>query len=77
MPDHTHTVSDPGHDHPQWTYGGGSGPVGAGTSPSGAKNTSAIDTQTATTGITISNTGGSTSFDNRPAYLELCFIIKT
>jgi len=77
MPDHTHVVSDPGHYHAQWTYNGGSGPVGGGTSPSGSKNTSAIDTQSATTGITIANTGGSTSFDNQPAFLELQYIIKT
>jgi len=31
----------------------------------------------ATTGITINDTGGSTSFDNQPAFLEMQYIIKT
>jgi microcystin-dependent protein len=76
MPSHTHSVNDSGHNHGIWTYGGGSGSVPSG-SPSGSKVTSAINTQDNTTGITNSNTGGGSSFDNKPAYLEILFIIKT
>ena len=78
MPSHTHVVTDPGHVHTLQRRDGSGGIViahpvsGGGTSP-----TSAPISESATTGITIASTGGSTSFDNRPAYLELCFIIKT
>jgi len=76
MPSHTHTatVTDGGHFH-------GQGLVVSGTQyrSYGSNNGSAGNTTTATTGITVSNstTGSSSSFDNRPAYLELMYIIKT
>ena len=81
MPSHTHVLSmtDPGHTHtlPR-SSGSGSDHIyddkgndffGA---PLGA-------TMSSTTGITGSNatTGSSSSFDNRPAYLEMQYIIKT
>jgi len=73
MPSHTHTVTDPGHTH---QVGGGTG-GGAGFNIPTTMAFKNIYTYSATTGITIATTGGSTSFDNRPTYLELCFIIKT
>lgn len=78
MPTHTHVVTDPGHNHEteKWSgtsswdaslYRVGSGYNYTGTPPTG----------TSTTGITLANTGGSSSFDNRPAFIEMQYIIKT
>ena len=75
IPAHTHTasVTDPGHNHKSagWNTGG--------SYPSASGSSHWFYTETKTTGISVSNanTGGGTSFNNRPAYLELCFIIKT
>ena len=78
MPSHTHTVSDPGHFHESPRHIG-SGSYYAQQYNAGDNYTynATPPTSTDTTGITIASTGGSTSFDNRPTYLELCFIIKT
>jgi len=76
MPDHTHVLTDPGHTH-SWAghiyYEDNNGNYFQPTNNS----TYAKTVPSAVTGITIANTGGSTSFDNRPTYLEVCFIIKT
>jgi len=76
MPTHTHTVNDGGHTH--------SIPSRAFNAPSASNNvlsvsgpTATLVTQSSTTGITLDNTGSSNSFDNRPAYIELMYIIKT
>ena len=75
MPAHTHTISltDPGHTHTYKYAGGASSGVGL----TSGNNTNT--TNSATTGITASNstTGSSSSFDNRPAYLEMQYIIRT
>jgi len=77
MPTHTHVVTDPGHTHVSAVHsGGGSYIVGTATGL-GYGYSSAPPTQSSTTGITNANTGSSSSFDNRPAYLELMYIIKT
>jgi len=78
MPSHTHTasVTDPGHVHNSNSRGSG----GGGSSTSYASATDGfVNTLSATTGITVSNstTGSSSSFDNRPAYLEMQYIVKT
>jgi len=79
MPSHTHTasVTDGGHLHAVDTYtvqlhtGSGTSTLRTG---GGTTNTTS-----ATTGITVANssTGSSSSFDNRPAYIEMQYIIKT
>ena len=76
MPTHTHVVNDSGHTHivPLVDAGGGSEPRVDGGHISYPKN---VTTTSNTTGITLDNTGSSNSFDNRPAYLEILFIIKT
>jgi microcystin-dependent protein len=77
MPTHTHTVTDPGHRHgsPHSTQTPNTVSLIA---ISGSTNNRIYQyTTTETTGITNANTGGSTSFDNRPAYIELMYIIKT
>ena len=70
---HTHSVTDPGHNH---TVGiqtktldqnaGGSSLAGAGTTT----------TSTASTGISISSTGASGTNANLPPYYALCYIQK-
>ena len=81
MPSHTHTASttDPGHTHSiKNNAGGGSG------TPTIQEAYSSPYTQagpiiSATTGISVSNgsTGGGGAFDNRPAFIEMQYIIKT
>lgn len=74
VPAHSHTISDPGHNH---TYSfrsalmvqsGSATPCWAGTT---TQNTSA-----STTGITINSTGVSASGANMPPYMGINFIIK-
>lgn len=78
MPSHTHTVNDGGHNHAQrLRLGGGGSYDGATSSATQNSNTTNSPTATNTTGITNSNTGGGGAFDNRPAYLEMQYIIKT
>jgi len=78
MPTHTHvaSVSDGGHTHGIRVYQSGGTAVGSAHSGSFVGTST---TESATTGISVSNanTGSSSSFDNRPAYLELMYIIKT
>jgi microcystin-dependent protein len=70
MPAHDHTINDPGHTHEiGGTYSGSTLNV----SFSGR----GVNSYSSTTGITINNTGGGSSFDNQPAFLEMQFIIKT
>ena len=77
IPSHTHTasVTDPGHQHhvPAYCGGGSQGCSGC------AGNSFPVPTTVVTTGITVSNTntGGGSSFDNQPAFLEMQYIIKT
>jgi microcystin-dependent protein len=75
MPTHTHVVTDPSHVH-----GGGfsiSSQGGPNDPSYSQKFGTEVNTDSATTGITLANTGSSNSFDNRPAYIELMYIIKT
>jgi len=85
MPTHTHTasssVTDGGHTHSQAnrTGGGFSNMYAATTGSYNHSGTPLVSSST--TGITVSttnnNTGSSSSFDNRPAYIEMQYIIKT
>lgn len=79
---HTHTINDPGHTHNVVSYGSGSG---SNALSNDAFNNGSVtsNTSSATTGITVNNftgntglTGSGTSFDNRPAYYKLAFIMK-
>jgi len=74
MPSHTHNVTDPGHVHEcGGAYTGGS-VIGK---MSSYNNYRLAWTYSAVTGITNGNTGGGSSFDNQPAFLEMQYIIKT
>ncbi len=77
MPTHSHTITDPGHDH--YVYGG--------SNESTTRNSHAcyanvkmnyldIETDMSKTNITLNSTGGSASHENRPPYYALCFIMK-
>jgi microcystin-dependent protein len=79
---HTHTVTDPGHDHDILSYSSGSG---SSSLVNGTFNAGIATTSSASeiTGITVNpNTGNSgltgsgTTFDNRPAFYKLAFIMK-
>jgi len=84
MPTHTHTatpsLTDPGHTHDIETRGNSGAAytqyVMSITNPIGT-----LSTQSSTTGISVSvtnaNAGSSNSFDNRPAFIEMQYIIKT
>ena len=81
MPTHTHvaSVTDPSHVHDMGTWNANSG--GGNQSQRAGSGGGTIDppTGSATTGITVANatTGSSSGFDNRPAFIELMYIIKT
>lgn len=80
---HTHTasVSDPGHLHVMDRYLGSLG--GNNTAyvgdNSGAGSTTSQNTQTASTGITVTNSSAGVSGTNAnlPPYYALCYIMKT
>lgn len=77
MPSHTHVVSDGGHTHAQrLRLGGGGSYNGATSSADQGSNTTNSATGSSTTGITLATAGSSSSFDNRPTWLEILFIIK-
>lgn len=82
--DHVHTITDPGHNHPLSLTNSAS--QGTGSFYGDNSNTNGnvnISTSTSPTGITIDNftgnsgqTGSGTTFDNRPAFYKLAFIMK-
>jgi len=75
---HTHTVNDSGHNHklPRYASSGSQYiPTGSNGNPDFGGTMASVETKT--TGITLDNTGSGSSFDNKPAYLEVLFIIKT
>ena len=71
---HTHVVNDSGHVHNTGKEGSAryEDSLRALATASGT-----YQTASATTGITLDNTGSGTAHDNEPAYLEILFIIKT
>jgi microcystin-dependent protein len=81
LPSHTHSITDPGHDHDAITQTSGSSSSGAQYTNSFAgsvNTTSTLMIQTATTGITATNaTGSGTAATTISPYLAINFIIKT
>jgi microcystin-dependent protein len=81
LPSHTHSITDPGHDHDAITQTTGSSSSGAQYTNSFAgsvNTTSTLMIQTATTGITATNaTGSGTAATTISPYLAINFIIKT
>jgi len=77
---HTTNVNDSGHNHkdPVWNGGGSfwtTTTIGANTSTTRSQ---CANTSTETTGITVTNnnTGSGSAHENKPAYLEVLYIIK-
>ena len=73
--EHTHTITDPGHEH-EWTPSLGSSDYG-GSNPASGSPQAVTNTSTETTGITIDNAGSSGTNANLPPYMALAFIMKT
>ena len=79
---HTHTVTDPGHNHAPsagtffWTNA--TAQTGAGAdSTFGYLSNTVTNTATATTGVTIVTAGVSGTNANLPPYYALCYIMKS
>lgn len=74
MPSHTHTLTDPGHSH------GISDLTAISTSSSGtfyrAATNAALQSTSATTGITIANTGSGTAMDFAVQYVDVIIATK-
>ena len=81
MPSHTHvaSVTDGGHTHSQANRTGGGGYNMYSATTGGYNHSGTPLVSSSTTGVTVANasTGGGGGFDNRPAYLEMQYIIKT
>jgi len=73
LPAHSHPVVDPGHFHAQGAYRADS--MNVGTGPFDRMTSS--NTATATTGISIGNTGSGTAATTISPFLGINFIIKT
>ena len=72
---HTHTVTDPGHNHTITTlYNGGAYTQAFPGAAGGTQNNPS--TSTSTTGISINSTGSSGTNANLPPYLGIYFIVK-
>ncbi len=83
--DHAHTVVDPGHNHTSILTNSaaqGTGSLyGDNSNTNGSVNVSTNTAQTGVTiplsnGLTSGQTGSGTTFDNRPAFYKLAFIMK-
>jgi microcystin-dependent protein len=80
---HTHTITDPGHNHNNGAYSqilqtnGTATAQGFDDSPDEPNISRAVSMSTVTTGITINTTGVSGTNANLPPYLGVYFIIKT
>jgi microcystin-dependent protein len=75
---HTHTLTDPGHNHT--TSVANQGAVNGSVSGGGSiavPTTTAITSSTSTTGITVTTAGSSGTDQNLPPYYALAFIMKS
>ncbi len=74
---HAHSFSDSAHNHTTNFFDGtsssGTGQIRA----SGGLTGSGVSTSNVSASVTISNTGSGNSHENRPAYRELAYIMKT
>jgi len=76
---HTAVVTDGGHTHVQSRSNGSGALVSPNTYGASALYTITSSTASSTTGITVANssTGSGSAVENKPAFLEVLFIIKT
>jgi microcystin-dependent protein len=79
LPPHSHGVNDPGHSHPTtYILTSATGDGGKRLLSSNFNNygSAALNSDDATTGISIQNTGSGQAIDVRPTYYSLAYIIK-
>jgi hypothetical protein len=74
---HTHTVTDPGHQHLIYVEGGTNRSFSAGGLNGGDLSTNVHTSSSSTTGITINTEGSSGTNANLPPYYALCYIMKS
>ncbi|WP_437613788.1 tail fiber protein [Sorangium sp. So ce834] len=75
MPNHNHTLTDPGHSHRSPVYhGSGDNSTHSDGDDSGPDGYAR--TESATTGITLASAGGGRAHNNMPPYLVVNYIIK-
>jgi hypothetical protein len=76
---HTHSITDPGHTHSGTYFDGAPQPSGAGpTVTSPTQFTASVSIPTALTGITATNSSGTSGTGaNIPPYYALAYIMKT
>lgn len=72
LPAHSHGVTDSGHSH----SGGAAAPSSSGYFGINEDVRSQASTGSSTTGISIQNTGSGAAHENRPAYLEILYMIR-
>jgi len=75
LPSHGHGITDPGHNHSIQRICG-SGSVDGTDQIKTATPCGTHGLSSSTTGISLDEAGGGESFDNRPAFYTLAFIIK-
>ena len=74
LPAHDHGITDPGHTHGSvYALGGGNNGVASAVNQNFQ---SGRTSGSSTTGITVNEAGGGSAHENRPAFLEILFIIK-
>lgn len=76
LPVHTHTLTDPGHAHGSNSGAFVTSTAGADAAGAGTTFRSENNTASATTGITIANTGSDAAHENLPPFLVVNFIMK-
>ena len=79
MPSHNHSVTDPGHSHSIPNSLDTGSQSGAGGNAQRVQNSSftTVNTNSATTGISISNVGGGAAHNNMPPAFVCNYLIKT
>lgn len=76
LPTHTHTLTDPGHFHASNSGSFQTSTAGSDAGTTGTNYRTEANTASATTGITIANTGADAAHENMPPFLVINFIMK-
>ena len=76
LPVHTHTLTDPGHFHASNSGAFQTSTAGADAGTTGTNYRTEANAASATTGVTIANTGSDAAHENLPPFLVVNFIMK-